>query len=55
MLADALAQLPEEYREVLTLFHLEGLSVDTIATRMRRTVPSIRGLATRAAIKLREL
>ena len=53
VLADALAKLPDEYREVLTLFHLEGLALDEIATRMARTVPSVRGLRTRAAIKLR--
>src|SRR3954447_22166752 len=53
VLADALAQLPDDYREVLTLFHLEGHSLDEIATRMARTVASVRGLRTRAAIKLR--
>src|SRR4051812_46516250 len=53
VLADALAKLPDEYREVLTLFHLEGLSIDEIATRMARTGASVRGLRTRAAIKLR--
>jgi RNA polymerase sigma factor (sigma-70 family) len=55
VLADALAQLPEEYRDVLTFFHLEGLPLDEIATRMGRTVSSIRGLRTRAAIKLRTI
>jgi RNA polymerase sigma-70 factor (ECF subfamily) len=55
VLADALAKLPDDYREVLTLFHLEGLPLEEIAARMGRSVGSIRGLRTRAAIKLRSI
>jgi RNA polymerase sigma-70 factor (ECF subfamily) len=55
VLADALSRMPSEYREVLVLFHLEGLSLADVAERMGRTVPSIRGLRTRAAVKLRTL
>ena len=55
VLADALARLPKEYREVLVLFHLEGLSLVDVAARMGRTVPSVRGLRTRAALKLRTI
>jgi RNA polymerase sigma-70 factor (ECF subfamily) len=55
VLADALAQLPEDYRDVLVLFHLESLSLAEIAERMGRTIASVRGLRTRAAVKLRML
>jgi RNA polymerase sigma-70 factor (ECF subfamily) len=55
VLADTLARLPEEYREVLVLFHLEGLSLAEVAARMGRTIPSIRGLRTRAVLKLRTI
>jgi RNA polymerase sigma-70 factor (ECF subfamily) len=55
VLADALAKLPEEYRDVIVLFHLEGLSLADIATRMGRTPASIRGLRTRAILKLRTI
>jgi RNA polymerase sigma-70 factor (ECF subfamily) len=55
VLADALTRLPDDYREVLVLFHLEGLSLGDVANRMGRTVSSVRGLRTRAALKLRTL
>lgn len=55
VLADALSQLPSEYREALVLFHLEGLSLAEVAERMGRSVASVRGLRTRAAVKLRTL
>lgn len=55
VLADALARLPSDYRDVLVLYHLEGLSLADVAARMRRTVPSVRGLRTRAAVTLRTL
>ena len=55
VLADALAQLPKDYREVLVLFHLEGLCLEDVAIRMGRTVASVRGLRTRAAIQLRTI
>jgi RNA polymerase sigma-70 factor (ECF subfamily) len=55
VLADALTLLPDDYREVLVLFHLEGLSLSDVAARMGRTIPSVRGLRTRAALKLRTL
>src|SRR5262249_3923717 len=34
LLADALAQLPEHYREVIILHHLEGLSLALVAGRL---------------------
>jgi RNA polymerase sigma-70 factor (ECF subfamily) len=55
VLADALARLPNEYRDVLVLYHLEGLSLEDVAARMGRSVPSVRGLRTRAVLKLRTL
>jgi len=55
VLADALARLPDDYREVLVLSHLEGLALADVAERMGRSIPSVRGLRTRAAIKLRIL
>jgi RNA polymerase sigma-70 factor (ECF subfamily) len=53
LLADALAQLPEDYREVLILRHLEELSFRDVATRMRRSVESVKNLWIRALAKLR--
>jgi RNA polymerase sigma-70 factor (ECF subfamily) len=55
VLADALAQLPGDYRDVLVLYHLEGLSLAEVAQRMGRSTASVRGLRTRAAIKLRSI
>ena len=37
LLAEALGQLPEEWRELLILRHLEGLSLLEAARRMGRT------------------
>lgn len=47
-LAATLAQLPQDYRTVLTLRHLDGLSHAEIADRMGRTLPAIRMLWIRA-------
>lgn len=55
VLADALAQLPDDYREVLVLHHLEGLALAEIARRMGRSVDAAKGLRTRAFMKLRSL
>ncbi len=55
MLAAALDQLPEDYREVLILRHLESLSFPDVARRMERTVDSVEKLWTRALSKLRSL
>lgn len=54
LLADVLARLPDDYREVLILRHLEGLSHDDIAQRMNRTAGAVRMLWTRALIALRQ-
>ena len=43
-LAEALEQLPADYREVIVLRHLEGLSHEEVAQRMGRTPGAIRML-----------
>jgi RNA polymerase sigma-70 factor (ECF subfamily) len=55
VLADVLAELSEEQREVVVLRHLEGLSWDEIAQRMGRTPGAVRMLRTRALKQLRPL
>src|SRR5262249_49291441 len=44
LLAAALARLPEEYREVVILRHLEELPFPEVARRMERTVDSVQKL-----------
>jgi len=53
LLADALARLPEDYREVIVLSHLEGLRFPEVAQRMGRTVNSVKNLWARALARLR--
>jgi len=53
--AEALAALPEAYREVVILRQLEDLSFADVAQRMDRTVDSVQKLWVRALAKLREL
>jgi RNA polymerase sigma-70 factor (ECF subfamily) len=53
ILAEGLARLPEDYREVLILHHLEGLTHPEIARRMGRTVDSVKNVWARALAKLR--
>jgi RNA polymerase sigma-70 factor (ECF subfamily) len=48
LLTDALDRLPEDYREVIILHHLEGLSVPQVAQRLGRTVRSVEKLWARA-------
>jgi RNA polymerase sigma-70 factor (ECF subfamily) len=55
LLADALQQLPESYREVIILVHLEGLGFPLVARRMGRTVDSVKNLWARAVPRLRRL
>jgi RNA polymerase sigma-70 factor (ECF subfamily) len=52
-LRDALAELPEEQREVIVLRHVVGLSPGEIATKMGKTEPSIHGLHHRGRGALR--
>lgn len=53
LLADALDRLPQHYREVIILSHLEGLSFPEVARRMGRTVDSVKNLWARALDRLR--
>lgn len=53
LLADALDRLPPDYREVIILRHLEGLSFPEVASRMGRTLDSVEKLWVRALPKLR--
>ena len=48
-----LASLPEEYREVIRLRHLEGLSLEEVAVATGQTIPAVRGLLYRGKKKLR--
>jgi RNA polymerase sigma-70 factor (ECF subfamily) len=53
LLADALSRLPDDYREVLVLRHLEGLTFAEVAGRMGRSVDSVDKLWVRALDRLR--
>jgi len=53
LLADALERLPEDYREVIILRQLEGLSFAEVAGRMSRSVDSVQKLWVRALDRLR--
>jgi RNA polymerase sigma-70 factor, ECF subfamily len=55
VMASAMAQLPEDYREVIALRHLDGRSFDEIATAMRRSAGAVRMLWMRALEQLGEL
>ncbi len=55
LLADALDQLPEDYREVLVLRHLEGLAFPEVARRMGRSVDSVEKLWMRGLARLRQI
>jgi RNA polymerase sigma-70 factor (ECF subfamily) len=54
VLVAALELLPGDYREVLILRHLEGLSFPDVARRMGRTVLSVKKLWARALPRLRD-
>jgi RNA polymerase sigma-70 factor (ECF subfamily) len=54
LLAEALARLPDDYREVIILRNLEGLSHEEIAQRMGRSPGAVRMLWVRALAQLRE-
>jgi RNA polymerase sigma-70 factor, ECF subfamily len=54
LLANMLALLPPDYREVLILRHLEGLSFPEVARRMGRSLDSVKSLWTRALGRLRQ-
>jgi RNA polymerase sigma-70 factor (ECF subfamily) len=52
-LADVLARLPEDYRDVIVLRDLEGLSHEEVARRLGRGVGAVRMLWVRALARLR--
>jgi RNA polymerase sigma-70 factor (ECF subfamily) len=54
LLADTLDRLPEDYREVLILHYLEGLSFPEVARRLGRTLDSVKNLWARALARLRQ-
>ena len=55
ILADALQGLPEDYREVIILRQLEGLSFPDVARRMGRTEDSVKNVWLRALARLRPI
>lgn len=55
VLARALASLPEDYREVIVMRHLDHRKFEEIAVRMGRSAGAVRKLWTRALVKLREV
>lgn len=54
LVTDALARLPDDYRVVLVLRHLEGLTFPAIAARMRRSVDSVEKLWLRGLARLKK-
>lgn len=53
LLADALEQLPADYREVILCRHMEGLGFGEVAERMNRSVDSVKKLWARGLVHLR--
>ena len=53
LLAEALERLPEHYRQVIILRHLEGLPFAEVAQMMDRSVDSVEKLWVRALARLR--
>ena len=55
LFADALSQLPAEYREVILLRHIEHKSLPQVAEHMGRSLESVKSLWARALAELRRL
>jgi RNA polymerase sigma-70 factor, ECF subfamily len=55
LLAEALARLPEAWRDLLVLRHLEGLTFPEVAQRLGRTVDSVKKQWPRALASLRRV
>lgn len=55
LLADALAKLPEDYRQVLFLRHLQGLSFPEIGRKLGRSQDSVEKLWVRGLARLRHV
>lgn len=54
VLANALERLPEDYRQVIMLRHLEGLPFADVAQQMGRSVASVQNLWVRALKRMKE-
>lgn len=54
LVAEAMGRLPEDYRKVLTMRHLEGLTFPEIAKRLDRSVDSVEKLWLRGLAKLKK-
>ena len=54
MVAEAIASLPEHYREVIMLRHIEERPFAEVAERMARSIDSVEKLWVRALAKLRQ-
>lgn len=54
LLADALARLPADYREVIVLRHIEGAPFADVAERMGRSEDSVQKLWVRGLARLRQ-
>src|SRR5262245_7839729 len=54
LLAEVLARLPDDYRDVIVLRNLEGLPHEEVARRMGRSPGAVRMLWVRALARLRE-
>jgi RNA polymerase sigma-70 factor (ECF subfamily) len=55
LLADALEELPDDYRDVLIFRHIEGLTFSEVARRMQRSQDSVEKLWLRALAQLRRV
>ena len=55
ILADALEQLPADYRDVIVLRHLEDLPFSAVAARMNRSLDSVEKLWVRGLAQLRRI
>lgn len=53
LLANALERLPDDYRDVIVLRHLEGCTFPEVARRLGRSVDSVQKLWLRALARLR--
>jgi RNA polymerase sigma-70 factor (ECF subfamily) len=54
LLADTLATLPADYRDVIVLRHIEGLPFEEVAQRMDRSAGAVRMLWLRALKRMRD-
>ena len=55
LLADALAHLPDDYRAVIVMRHIDRLPFEQVAIRMGRTSGAVRKLWARALARLRDV